>query len=90
MITSAGYDPSTTNVRRPKDTEQRCRISASITEKLVRIIEENPGVSYDELVQLSILSQTTIWKILIRPRKDNRIDSIPVQGRKVKGWRLSP
>ncbi len=101
MITSAGYDPSTTNVRRPKDTEQRCRISASITEKLhkkflnkyennlVKIIEENPGVGYGELVQLSVLSPTTIWKMLARLRKEGKIESVPVIGRKAKGWRLS-
>jgi uncharacterized membrane protein len=89
LTASAGYDPSTTNVRRPKDTEQRCRISASITEKLVKIIEENPGVSYDELVQLSILSLTTIWKMLARLKKEGNIVSVPVIGRKAKGWRLS-
>jgi hypothetical protein len=100
LTTSASYDPPTTNVSRRKDTEQRCRISASITEKfhkflnkyennLVKIIEENPGFSYDELVKLSVLSTTPIWKMLARLRKEGNIESIPVIGRKAKGWRLS-
>lgn len=73
---------------------QRCRILASITEKLhkkflnkyennlVKIIEENPGFSYGELV----LSATPIWKIL---RNEGNIESVPIIGRKAKGWRLS-
>jgi uncharacterized membrane protein len=101
LTSSAGYDPSTTNVSRLKDVVQRCRISASITEKLhkkflnkyednlFKIIEENRGVSYYELVQLSVLSPTTIWKTLARLRKEGKMESVPVIGRKAKGWRLS-
>jgi hypothetical protein len=97
LTASASYDPPTTNVSRRKDTEQRSRISASITEKfhkflnkyennLGKIIEENPGFSYDELVQLSVLSATPIWKML---RNEGNIGSVPIIGRKAKGWRLS-
>jgi predicted HTH transcriptional regulator len=84
-----------------KDAEQRSRISATITStihkkflneyenNLIKLIEENPGVTYIELVSLSIVSPETIWKTLVRLRKEKKLESFSINGKKAMGWRLT-
>jgi hypothetical protein len=56
---------------------------------LLRLIKESVGVTYNDLVYLSPFSTQTIWHTLQELKKRNKIKTVPVPGKKAKGWRLS-
>jgi hypothetical protein len=54
--------------------------------EILGVIKANPTITYGELVYESIASPSMIWDILQTLRKSKKITSVPVIGKKAKGW----
>ena len=64
-------------------------LSKKESDDVLPIIEHNEGITYEELVHISLWSPESIEKTLRKLKKDKVIESIVLKGRKAKGLRLT-